>query len=151
MLDVLDAGCGMNSWLLEAVGEREYTGLDVAPVVIERRQADASEKRRFLLHNIAQDPVPLQADLAVCRDVLTHLPEALVKAVLLHLKAAAPLLLTTWWPGTERNGDIPAGGWQKLNICAAPYNVPAPLRVIDEVDEGKKLALFDLSKWGGVA
>jgi glycosyltransferase involved in cell wall biosynthesis len=148
---LLDAGCGASTWVREALPPTvtEYTGMDVSTVIVEANgRKEPRAGWQFIVGDISNGKVPKTADLILCRDVLTHLPQANVMMALRNAKAAAPLLLTTHWPDAT-NRDIAAGDWRPLNLQAEPYCLPPPLEVIAEVDAGKCLVLFDLSKWVG--
>jgi hypothetical protein len=50
--------------------------------------------------------------------------------------------LTTSFPQSPRNRDIPTGFYRPLNLEKPPFVFPAPLRVIDDgVHVGQKLTL----------
>lgn len=146
---ILDVGCGWSNWVIQAVGEKVYTGVDVVPAVIEHRQATQYSPHLFQLLDITEAPVPGHHDLILCRDVLNHLPTQHVLRALRNMKASGALLLTTHWPGCEGMKDITVGAWRALNLQLPPFCLPAPLESIQEVHAGKFLCLFDLRVWEG--
>ena len=66
--------------------------------------------------------------------------------VVVAIIALLCVLLATHWPG-KPNEDIAVGGWRPIDLEAPPYGLPRPAAMIPEVNEGKRLALFDLSQW----
>jgi len=146
---MVDAGCGNSSWMREAVPPtvERYIGMDVSSSIIALdKTKPAIPGWEFRVGDLSNGTPNDRVDLVLCRDVLTHLDEARVLAALRNAKEMAPLLLTTQWPDIV-NEDIPAGEWRKLDLEAAPYGLPKPLEVFHEVDQGKTLALFDLTAW----
>ena len=83
-----------------------------------------------------------------------HLNFADVKKVLNNFKrSGSRYLLTTTFPGHNVNRDLVGKDiWRTLNLQVAPFNLPAPLRLINEMcSEGngayvdKSLGLWRLS------
>lgn len=142
---VLDGGCGTSTWMRQAAaGVMRYIGLDVSPVVIEaNRKLPPMANWEYRRWDLTWDPVHEKSDLCISRDVIGHLPADRGVMLLRNAARCSTLLLTTHWPGVE-NRDVEVGGWRKVNLTAAPYNLPPPLEMIEEVDKGKYLALFDL-------
>lgn len=69
---ILDIGCGDLCWLQAVPLERvTYTGVDISNVIVARNRANFPQYR-FLLHDVANAPLRLTADLVVCLDVLIH-------------------------------------------------------------------------------
>jgi SAM-dependent methyltransferase len=130
---VLDAGCGDFNWLSAAELPVDYTGVDVVPELIERnRSRYAAPHRRFLVADITSDPLPA-ADVALCRHALIHLPNRQVLGALQNFRRCGMhYLLATTFPSVTRNIDIVPGSFRPVNLQAAPFGLPAPLRVIDD-------------------
>jgi hypothetical protein len=47
------------------------------------------------------------------------------------LRSSIKYLLTTTYPDGKNRG-IHNGDWFTVNLCAAPYNFPPPIRVLDD-------------------
>jgi hypothetical protein len=61
--------------------------------------------------------------------------------------SGANYLLATTFPAHTVNSDIEAGGWRRLNLCAAPFSFPAPVFLLKEKDASheKSLGLWRIS------
>ena len=151
---LLDAPCGDFNWLstFDLPLER-YTGVDIVPALIARnRAAFGTRRRRFLLRDMVSDRLP-RADLILCRDGLVHLTNAEIAATLENFRRTGAIwLLATTFVDRRENQDIATGGWQPLNLAAAPFCLPPPLRLIDEQCTGyggayrdKRLGLWRLT------
>lgn len=131
---LLDAPCGDFHWMkhVDLTGVH-YIGGDIVPDLVKETAAQYQRAdREFRLLDILADPLP-PADLFLCRDVLIHFPnqDALK---LLHRVARAPIryLLTTHYELSPHNADINFGGFRPINLTIAPFNLPRPLRRIDD-------------------
>lgn len=150
---VLDVPCGDFNWMkhvdLSAVN---YTGGDIVPDLIKNNnELYASDNKKFSMLNIITDDLP-KVDLILCRDCLVHLKfEDGLNAIRNFKRSGATYLLTTTF--TERDGNEELYGiWRTLNLQKAPYNLPAPVEMINEAcTEGrmkytdKSLGLWKLS------
>lgn len=134
-IDILaDAGCGDMNWSREMAGKlRLYLGFDIVPELVSGLRASMKGHTHCLFAeaDVVTTTLP-RADAVLCRDVLTHLP---LDAVLMALKrfrlsGARYLIATT--NDTGRNAWVPNGGWQALDLTAAPFNLPPPRMVLDE-------------------
>jgi len=131
---LLDLPCGDFHWMsrvpLEGV---RYLGADiVAPLIRDNARRHGREGREFLRLDLLRDDLP-RADLVLCRDCLVHLGFADVARALDNLaRSGASYLLTTHFPGTERNEEIETGDWRPLNLEAAPFHFPPPLEALPE-------------------
>jgi hypothetical protein len=137
---LLDAPCGDFYWMKEiALGDIDYIGVDIVPDIIARDvELYASAKRRFLLGDLVDGPLP-RADLILCRDCLVHLPyRETRKALETFKRSGATWLLTTTFTGPRENRDIALGDWRPISLERPPYNFPKPVNLIceesDEVD-----------------
>jgi SAM-dependent methyltransferase len=142
---VVDLGCGDFT-----VGVRlrplcgPYTACDVVPDVIGRnREQYAGAGVEFRTVDIAADPVP-QGDVVFLRQVLQHLSNADIAAVLPKLSAFAHVIVTEDVPTRDHqpNIDMPTGPWTRLSllsgvdIAAAPFDFRFAARsVICEVPQ----------------
>ena len=112
---------------------RLYLGFDIVPELVSGLRASMKGHTHCLFAeaDVVTTTLP-RADAVLCRDVLTHLP---LDAVLMALKrfrlsGARYLIATT--NDTGRNAWVPNGGWQALDLTAAPFNLPPPRMVLDE-------------------
>jgi hypothetical protein len=132
---VVDAPCGDWFWMKETeLGVAEYTGVDIVEQLVEinhRQFGNAS--RRFLCLNLAADALP-RADLIFCRDCLVHLDFNDIRRVISNFRRSqSQYLLTTTFTNRERNVDLVGKDvWRTLNLRAAPFHFPPPLKLINE-------------------
>lgn len=127
---LLDAPCGDFHWMATVdLGAVQYIGADIVEPLITSNIV--KHGRDFRCLNIVSDPLP-PADLILCRDCLVHLTFAdIAKALDNFRQSGAKYLLTTTFPGRQ-NSDLGKGLWRALNMEAAPFNLPAPLELINE-------------------
>ena len=130
---ILDVPCGDFNWLQHVdLGDIRYIGGDIVPQLIEKdQQKFGAENREFRMLNIITDDLP-KTDLIFCRDCLVHLNfESGLKAIENFKRSGATYLLTTTFTERGENEDL-FGIWRTLNLQKAPYNLPEPLRIINE-------------------
>ena len=73
-----------------------------------------------------------KADLLFCRDCFIHLSDDMIALAIENiLRSDIRYLLTTTYPEGE-NRTIHNGDWFTVNLCAAPYNFPPPIRALDD-------------------
>ena len=131
---ILDIPCGDFHWMsrvdLEGI---DYTGADIVPALVAaNEQAYARGDRRFLVLDLAADPLP-EVDLVFSRDCLVHLSYDDVHAALTNIrKSGAKWLLATTFPEHARNRDIETGQWRPLNLQAPPFSLPPPVEMLNE-------------------
>lgn len=121
---VVDFGCGdwQFSRLIDWQGAR-YLGLDVVSEVIEANLR--THARPGVDFAVYQTPAQIpECDLLLCKDVLQHLPNALVREYLALFKQRARYLLITNddQPPESVNAEIEAGGWRPLRLDLAPFH-----------------------------
>jgi len=132
--NLVDAGCGDLGWIAAVTEELNlYLGYDIAPTAV---QAAAGRIAGRLNHAVCAADIVSQdlpaADAVLCRDTLTELPPDAARAALRRFKAGGSrYLLATTFPRGE-TGYIRAGGWQPMNLCAAPFDLPPPRLSIAE-------------------
>jgi hypothetical protein len=152
---MLDAPCGDLFWMKTMqLGVKQYIGADIVEDLIKKNSHEfGSDIRKFLCLNLTQDKLP-SVDLIFCRDCLVHLNFADVRKVLNNFKrSGSRYLLTTTFAGRDANRDLIGRDiWRTLNLQVAPFNLPEPLRLINEkCTEGngayadKSLGLWRLS------
>jgi SAM-dependent methyltransferase len=147
---LLDVPCGDFHWMRLVETDADYVGADIVAELIERNQrAYGSERRRFICIDLCRDALP-RADLVLCRDCLVHLPNRDVARALANIRqSGATYLLTTTFVERAGNPDIATGKWRPLNLQRPPFDLPAPLDLIDECHPSaeyrdKRLALWRL-------
>jgi SAM-dependent methyltransferase len=148
---LLDAPCGDFNWtapLAEAVDR--YIGIDIVPAIVRSNQQRwSSPERQFLCRDMVRQRLPA-ADLVLARDVLVHFSHNDIFQALSNLRrTGASYLITTTFLGDRRNEDIRTGDWRALNLQRPPFQLPAPLALIDEhchhtdgIYSDKRLALW---------
>jgi len=131
---LLDVPCGDFSWM-QPVAQTvpHYIGADIVPDLVAKNQAEHNdESLRFLTLDITSEPLP-DADLLFCRDLFVHFSFADIRRALHNVqRSSITYLLTTIFPACTHNEDITTGDWRVLNLEAAPFQFPAPLRLINE-------------------
>jgi hypothetical protein len=131
---LLDAPCGDFNWMkeVELPGVR-YVGVDVVEELIERnRHLYGRPGREFLCLDVTQGPLP-RADAIFCRDCLVHLCHAdVLRALAAFRRSGSRLLIATTFPAVRANEDVATGGWRPLNLEAAPFGLPPPLRLMSD-------------------
>lgn len=144
----LDAPCGDFNWfkLIPIPPDTEYIGGDIVKKVIELNNQQYGKKNiKFIQIDILNEELT-QADLWLCRDALFHFSNSDILKVLSNFKRnKIKYFLTTTFPETETNQDIVTGDYRPINLEKPPFNLPAPLRYIDDSDAGyygKKLGLW---------
>jgi SAM-dependent methyltransferase len=140
---VVDLGCGdwTSTRLINWSGV-DYLGVDIVPDLVERNRKEFGRPGvRFAVSNFVDEALP-PADLAICKEVLQHLPQGDVEKVLAKLSAYRMAILvnddrweyigglrTLWRPRplAEANVDIDPGGYRPLRLRESPFNIDAEL------------------------
>lgn len=130
-LVVCDLGCGdFNIGKQLVPYAQKYLAVDIVPKLIAYNQITfIEEKIQFSCLDIAKDPLP-QADFALIRQVLQHLSNAEITAILKKLKQYRYVMLTEHLPdgNFESNLDIISGQGTRLkkgsgvDILEPPFN-----------------------------
>ncbi|MGN6182286.1 MAG: class I SAM-dependent methyltransferase [Thermoanaerobaculia bacterium] len=151
---LLDAPCGDFNWAATVADAVEsYIGVDVVEELITRNQREhAALNRRFFIADITRDSLP-KADVILSRDSLVHFSYADIRAALRNFReSGSEYLLTPTFIDRKANRNIRTGGWRALNLQIPPFNLPAPIEIIDEqclhtggIYRDKRLALWRLS------
>lgn len=145
---LLDIPCGDAHWILQALpGGIAYTGGDIVPALVEKARTEKGHLGRFEVLDLVADDLP-RADLVFVRDCFIHLPNAMVRKAIANVKrSGARYLLTTQFLADVSNGDIEIGGYRPVDLCKAPFSLPAPLTLLDDFDgvhhNGKHMALWN--------
>ena len=134
---VLDAPCGDFNWMRHvppiADGSVRYIGGDIVPKLIDDLNAsDASPTRRFVHLNIIDDELPA-ADMFFCRDCLIHLSHADIARTFANIaRTNFRYVAITDFPEVAINPDILTGSVRATNLRLPPFNLPTPLREIQD-------------------
>jgi hypothetical protein len=130
---ILDIPCGDFNWMSRLELEIDYTGADIVDGIIQENRIKFSQPdRKFIKLDILKDPLP-EADLLLCRDCLVHFSFIHIFQALRNIRSSGCMyLLTTTFIDRRNNLDIPTGTWRPINLQSAPFNLPPPIRLIDE-------------------
>lgn len=136
---IVDLGCGAFNWINNALPESgvSYLGCDIVEDLVENLSIyKSNDWTKFKVLDAVIDPIP-KADLVVCRSVLFHLSnDDILRAIENIKKSGSDWLLTTsfTYRGLPVNEDIKTGGFRRINLELAPFNLPSPRRVIFDLD-----------------
>jgi SAM-dependent methyltransferase len=137
---VVDLGCG--DWefsrLIDWDGV-DYLGLDIVESLIEaNRKAFAANSIAFDVTTVGE-PLP-PADLVVCKDVLQHLPNAVVADYLAEFRQRFKHALVTndVYPSVEINPECPLGGSRPIRPDLEPFSQECALVLEWEIGTTEK-------------
>jgi SAM-dependent methyltransferase len=146
---VVDLGCGdwQFSKMLDWTGI-EYIGVDVSAIALEKARIAAGGQHRFLNLNAVSDALP-KADLLITKDVLQHLSNQDVTAILGRLPGFKYALLTNGFqPSQARriNTNISFGEYSRpVDLSAPPFNLPGKVVFAYTGHEPKETFLWTAS------
>lgn len=148
---LLDLPCGDFSWMSTvSLDGIEYIGADIVTELVDANQSRfGNTSRRFLELDLVASPLP-SADLLMCRDCLVHLSHADVRAALANIaRSDIGWVLTTTFPDEPANVDITTGDWRPINLVLPPFNLPAPVELLNErcSEQGGAFADKSLALW----
>jgi len=121
---VVDAGCG--DWGFSSTidwNHARYLGIDISTKVIEAvKKKHETKDVQFKVGDVTES-LP-SADLLICKDVLQHLPLALIQKFIKNnlRKGKYKWAILTNDRGAE-NQDVEAGNYRSINLSAQPFNV----------------------------
>lgn len=150
---ILDIPCGDFYWMKDVdLDGIHYTGADIVEDLVEQNQSYASDSRTFTSCDLLADQLP-NADVIFCRDCLVHFSNAHVWQALENVtRSRARFLITTTFTQRKNDRSIETGQWRPLNLQFAPFSLPEPLQLIDELctqDNGeypdKMLGVWDVN------
>jgi hypothetical protein len=148
---LIDAGCGDLQWMQRVdLGQLDwYVGYDIVPELIQANQALFGHRRGHLfgVADIAHARFA-PADAILCRRVLNAMPlEDALRALRNLVGSGSAYLLATTHPGAA-NEDESEGRFRALDLCAPPFGLPPPLRLItDYRDESLPVPQSCLGIW----
>lgn len=131
---ILDIPCGDFHWMKSVdLNNIDYTGADIVEELVRKNQERyAKDGVRFQCANMVEDALP-RVDLVFCRDCLVHFSFADAFSALESVcNSQSEYLLTTTFTGKRDNRDIVTGQWRVINLELAPFELPKPLKTIDE-------------------
>lgn len=131
---LLDIPCGDFHWMKHVdLSGINYTGSDIVTALIrQNKQEYQRENLNFRRLDLIKDRLP-KVDLLFCRDCFVHLSFTDIFLALRNIcNTGSTYLLTTTFTSRSSNHDIATGGWRTLNLEAAPFMFPTPLRTINE-------------------
>jgi SAM-dependent methyltransferase len=144
---MLDIPCGDFNWMrfVDLAGMK-YIGADIIAELVESNRVDyALENITFEHLNLIQDDLP-EVDLILCRDCLVHFSfDDIFKALHNIVRSESDYLLATHFTERDENHDIPTGSWRTLNLEISPFNLPQPLRTLNEGYTGNQGRFRDKS------
>ncbi len=129
---LLDAPCGDFNWMsrVEWASPIQYIGGDVVKAIVDGNRKKYPD-RDFRVLDLRTSDLPA-CDAVFTRDCLVHLPyDEARQAIDNVIRSGAKYFLATHFPG-RKNHDIPRGHWRPLDMTAEPFNLPAPVSVINE-------------------
>jgi SAM-dependent methyltransferase len=157
---IVDVGCGDWSWMRLIIPQHdiEYVGYDIVPEIIQNNQERfGNDRTRFELLNPLREK-PEAGDLVICRDLLFHLANRHVQAIIDHfrLNGSRYLLATHFEQGDnqERSDAWQYNrrglSWRPLNLIDEPFSVrPVVDRFVENTARNKyrEMILIGLDKW----
>lgn len=135
---ILDVPCGDMNWMSEfPLNGYSYIGADIVPQIVAANRADHRALGQFHCLDACHDPLP-EADVIFCRDMVIHLPNALIARFLENVaRSEADWLICTRFLGPigpkEINEDIEIGSFRAVDLCAPPFGLPSPVAMIPEL------------------
>jgi predicted O-methyltransferase YrrM/SAM-dependent methyltransferase len=122
---IVDIGCGdfvvggAIQW-----GDSKYTGIDCCKFLIQNNQRQfGSDRIQFMQLDAVEEDLP-DGDLALCKDMLMHLPNASIETILTKLSKFKYVILVndvTSIQCNTPNQDIQVGGFRTLDLTCAPF------------------------------
>lgn len=131
---LLDVPCGDFNWLSQTELDVEaYIGGDIVSDLITLNRNKYQDKTRtFECMDITKSR-PSKVDLILCRDCFVHLSYKDIFSALENFKRSkSKFLLTTTFTNRIKNRNIFSGGWRPLNLELPPFNLPKPVKIINE-------------------
>ncbi len=125
---VFDGPCGDFHWMSKIdMSKVDYVGGDIVKDLIDQlNQKFASDKIRFIHHDLTRDAIP-ECDLVINRDCLFHFSYSdILKFFSKFLESEAKFLLTTSHDNfiNFSNSDIITGDFRLLDLFAEPFSFP---------------------------
>lgn len=124
---IVDIGCG--DWQFSKninFDGIDYKGYDVASFVVNRNLAKYKKPNIDFIHYNGDFSVLPKADLAICKDVLQHLPNHLIMEFIDNLSKYKYALIANDINRMGENEDIllDVYAWRSLDLRLSPFNLP---------------------------
>jgi SAM-dependent methyltransferase len=121
---ILDVGCGLWEYMHHVnLNGIRYHGIDPVPSVIESNRKLGTPSSVTFQCGVLDDVLNLhEYDMAIVKDVLQHLPNALILRMLEQLKVV-PFVVITNDLLSGPNVDCELGGFRKINLEGPPFSV----------------------------
>ena len=130
---ILDIPCGDFFWMRHVFLDGiDYIGADIVDDLVFKNKADENDRRSFRKCDLMTSELP-SVDVIFCRDCLVHFSNKHVWQTLGNIaRSDAKYLMTTTFTLRSNDKSIETGQWRPLNLQAGPFNLPAPVSLIDE-------------------
>jgi len=146
---MLDVPCGDWNWMREVdLTGVAYEGWDVVSEQIVMNRKDFPGIC-FEVRDVFSALLP-KVDLVLCRDLFLHLSNEQISLVLENVRVSdSRWFLASNYPKVLKNVDTSRPiGCRGVNLCEEPFNLPWPIKVIQEdfsrTQPAKTLSLFDI-------
>lgn len=131
---VLDIPCGDFHWMKQVdMTSIDYIGADIVYELIAKNASNyTKDNLHFQRLDLINGNLP-KVDLVLCRDCFVHFSyDDIYRALRNIFNSQSLYILTTTFTERISNYNIATGQWRPLNLEKAPFNLPAPLRIISE-------------------
>lgn len=131
---MLDLPCGDFNWMKHVdLGVIKYIGSDIVDeLILDNKKKYGNGNREFVSLDLLTGDIP-KVDLLFCRDHLVHLSFRDIKTAFRNIKKSTiKYIMTTTFTRHETNIDIATGEWRTLNLEKPPFNLPNPIKIINE-------------------
>ena len=129
---ILDIPCGDFHWMSRVdIGNASLVAADIVPELVEENRRRHPEVD-FRILDACSPPLP-QMDMIFCRDCLVHLSLKDALAALENFRrSGARYLMATTFPNARVNRETIQGAWRPLNLRKPPFDLDAPLEMVNE-------------------
>jgi len=137
---VLDLPCGDFNWMQNVdLSNTQYLGADIVERIISHnKEKYENDTIKFEIMDIITSKLG-KHDLVLVRDCLVHFSYLNIVKTIKNLKnSGSKYLLTTSFPGIDKNKDIVSGQWRPLNFAIYPFYFSEPIELINENYQGKE-------------
>lgn len=147
---VFDVGCGDFNWMKEVdLTGIQYVGVDIVDSLIkENKQRYASDHVKFYCMDALTANLP-KADLVMCRNVASTLPNDDVKALIDRIKKSHATYLLMECEAVRdanySNQDIATGEWRWVALEHDPFFLPKPVVMIPGSEKSAPMGLWKLA------
>lgn len=131
---ITDAPCGDGNWMFHAnLPLLNYRGCDIVADLIRENKEKHGAPNRDFIHLDMLKTSPPKSDLFLCRDLLIHLSNRQVANCLRNIFASgSSFIAISSSPHVTKNVNIPAGASRPVNLEIEPFNLPKPIRYLED-------------------